>query len=66
MQVREGSFRGWLCYLCEVDWPNQSATLAATDPDSSKEIWLDVVVEDLERYFQVGDQVHVIIGVDKG
>ena len=66
MQVHEGSFRSWLCYLCEVDWPNQSTTLAATDPDLSKEIQLNVVVEDLEWYFQVGDQVHIVIGVDKG
>ena len=61
VRILRGSFIGTLCSIHEVDELNHSIVVGL--PDLT---YADMEMEDLERHFLVGDQVHVAFGISKG
>jgi ribosomal protein L24 len=60
VQILRGSFMGKSALIREIDEESQSAIV---EVDSTS---VDVSLEDVERLFLVGDQVHVALGEHKG
>jgi ribosomal protein L24 len=66
IQVRGGEFIGWRGHLVEIDSPSRSALVSILDLETSKSIHVQIDLARLERYFQIGDVVRVVIGLEKG
>ena len=63
VQIQEGAFMDTLCSIHEIDEANQSTIVEFSSP---KPTCVEVSMEELEREFHVGDQVHVALGENKG
>ena len=63
VQIVEGAFVDMTCYICEIDKENRSVIVELDSPILT---CMDVSLEDLERQFLVGDQIHVMLGENKG
>ena len=66
IRIRGGEFHGWRGNLVEIDSSSQSAHVSVKDPKSLDTIHVEIVLASLERYFEIGDVVRVVIGVEKG
>jgi ribosomal protein L24 len=66
IRVRGGEFTGWRGRLVEIDSSSQTASVSILDLETSKPIDVQIVLASLERYFEIGDVVRVVIGSEKG
>ena len=66
IQVHGGEFIGWQGHLVEIDSPSWSALVSVLDLKTSKLIHVQIVLTRLEWYFEIGDVVQVVIGLEKG
>lgn len=66
MRICDGEFIGCRCHLVEVDSSSQSALVSVLAPDSSKPIHVHIDLAHLVQYFEIGDVVRVVIGMEKG
>ena len=63
VQIVEGAFMDTMCYIHEIDKEHRSIIVKLDSPIPA---CVDISMEDLERQFLVGDQVHVMLGENEG
>ena len=63
VRILEGAFKDAVCSVHEIDEANGFAVVEVGSPNPTL---VEVGMEDLERHFNVGDQVRVAIGENKG
>jgi transcription antitermination factor NusG len=65
IRIRVGKFISWRGRLNEI-YPSQSALVSVLDPNSLDTTHVEIILASLERYFEIGDVVRVVIGMEKG
>lgn len=66
MRIRGGEFIGWRGHLVEIDLTSESALVSVLAPESPKPIHVHIALANLQRYFEIGDVVRVVVGMEKG
>ena len=66
MQICSREFIGWQGYLVKIKSSSQCALVLVYGPQSLEPIRVHIPLANLEQYFEIGDVIRVVIGMEKG